>query len=69
MNLKLQWYEEQFRLSQHKRFGSSREKSDENQLTLQLFNEAEVSSSVLLAEPTMETISYKRKKSAIALRN
>ncbi|MFC6038911.1 transposase [Paenisporosarcina macmurdoensis] len=49
-------------MSQQKRFGSSSEKTDENQLTLQLFNEAEVSSSVLLAEPTMETISYKRKK-------
>ena len=62
LQLKLQWYEEQFRLSQHKRFGSSSEKTDENQLTLQLFNEAEVSSSVLLAEPTMDTISYTRKK-------
>jgi transposase len=62
LHLKLQWYEEQFRLSQQKRFGSSSEKTDENQLTLQLFNEAEVSSSVLLAEPTMETISYSRKK-------
>lgn len=62
LELKLQWYEEQFKLAQQKRFGSSSEKTDDNQLALQLFNEAEISSSVLLAEPTMETISYTRKK-------
>jgi transposase len=62
MELKLQWYEEQFKLAQQKRFGSSSEKTDDNQLALPLFNEAEVSASVLLAEPTLETISYTRKK-------
>ncbi|CCQ95152.1 hypothetical protein CULT_2320001 [[Clostridium] ultunense Esp] len=29
LTLKLKWYEEQFRLSQKKRFGSSSEKTDE----------------------------------------
>ena len=62
LELKVQWYEEQFRLAQQKRFGASSEKTDDNQLTLQLFNEAEISSAVLLAEPTMETINYTRKK-------
>lgn len=62
LELKVQWYEEQFRLAQQKRFGVSSEKTDDNQLTLQLFNEAEISSAVLLAEPTMETINYTRKK-------
>ena len=62
MEMKLKWYEEQFKLAQQKRFGSSSEKTDDDQLVLQLFNEAEVSSSILLAEPTLETISYTRKK-------
>ena len=62
LEMKLQWYEEQFKLAQQKQFGTSSEKTDDNQLALQLFNEAEISSSVLLAEPTMETISYSRKK-------
>jgi len=62
LKMKLQWYEEQFKLGQQKRFGTSSEKTDDNQLALQLFNEAEVSSAILLAEPTMETINYTRKK-------
>lgn len=62
LKLKVQWYEKQFRLSQQKRFGSSSEKTDDNQLALQLFNEAEISSAVLVAEPTLETVSYTRKK-------
>ncbi|WP_397443489.1 transposase [Planococcus sp. 107-1] len=51
LELKVQWYEEQFRLGQQKRFGSSSEKTDDNQLALQLFNEAEISSSVLKSLP------------------
>lgn len=45
------WYEEQFRLGQRKRFGTSSEKT-QNQLGL--FDEAEVEAEALLAEPTVE---------------
>ncbi len=55
---KVNWYEEQFRLSQKQRFGRSSELSDENQL--QLFNEAEAEPQV--PEPTMEEITYRRRK-------
>ncbi|PAF20883.1 hypothetical protein CHH61_22975, partial [Shouchella clausii] len=41
LTAKIKWYEEQFRLSQQKRFGSSSEKTDDDQLALLLFNEAE----------------------------
>lgn len=39
LTAKLNWYEEQFRLSQQKRFGASSEQTDSNQLSI--FNEAE----------------------------
>lgn len=60
MSGKLKWFEEQFRLSQQRRFGSSSEQTNPDQL--QLFNEAEVEAEPLLAEPTIETITYRRKK-------
>ncbi|PDY45076.1 transposase, partial [Bacillus pseudomycoides] len=41
LTAKVSWYEEQFRLSQQKRFGTSSEKTLNNQLALELFNEAE----------------------------
>ncbi|OZS78945.1 IS66 family transposase, partial [Tetzosporium hominis] len=62
LEAKMEYYKQQFALLQAKRFGTSSEKTDKDQLDLQLFNEAEVSSAVLLAEPTLETISYTRKK-------
>jgi len=62
LTLKLKWYEEQFRLSQKKRFGSSSEKTDEAQLTLPLFNEAEETADPAAEEPTLETITYSRHK-------
>jgi transposase len=37
---KLDWYKEQFRLLQQKRFGTSSEKTHPDQLELSLFNEA-----------------------------
>ncbi|MCO7128373.1 IS66 family transposase [Sporolactobacillus shoreicorticis] len=61
--LKLKWFEEQFRLSQKRQFGASSEKTPPEQLTLQLFNEAESESDSKVPEPTVETITYKRKKS------
>ena len=60
LNTKLENLMEQIRLGQKQRFGSSSEKTDPNQLNL--FNEAESESQVLLAEPTFETITYKRTK-------
>ncbi len=61
MTAKLKWYEEQFRLFQHRQFGASSEKSP-NQADL--FNEAE---SILDAveqsgDDGKETITYQRKK-------
>lgn len=57
---KLKWYEEQFRLSQHRRFGASSEKTDADQPSF--FDEAEDTADAKVAEPTEETITYKRKK-------
>lgn len=60
---KLKWYEEQFRLAQKKRFGASSEKTDSDQLELDLFNEAEVLATPEANEPEVETITFSRKKS------
>lgn len=57
---KLRWYEEQFRLAQRKRFGASSEQTHPDQL--ELFNEAEVEADPAKEEPTLETVTYKRKK-------
>lgn len=59
---KLKWFEEQFRLSQHQRFGSSSEQSHPDQIELSLFNEAEVAATPDIEEPTVETVTYRRKK-------
>lgn len=61
LTAKLTWFEEQFRLSQHRKFGASSEKTNPDQL--QLFNEAEVEEKPSLPEPTMEEITYRRHKS------
>jgi transposase len=60
LTAKLSWYEEQFRLSQQKRFGSSSEQTNPDQI--QLFNEAESEAKPSLPEPTMEEITYRRRK-------
>lgn len=60
LEAKLKWYEEQFRLSQQRRFGASSEKTDSDQLSL--FNEAEATTDSTIEEPTVETITYQRKK-------
>lgn len=62
LTAKLKWYEEQFRLAQQKRFGASSEKTHPDQLTLDVFNEAEAHADPAVPEPTVETITYKRKK-------
>lgn len=60
LTAKLEWYEEQFRLSQEKRFGKSSEKSNSDQLTI--FNEAEKEARKNIEEPDLEEVIYKRRK-------
>ncbi|WP_010493870.1 IS66 family transposase [Paenibacillus elgii] len=64
LTAKLNWYEEQFRLAQQKRFDASSEKTHPDQLELNLFNEAELLVASAAEEPDMETVTYSRKKSA-----
>lgn len=66
LDAKLKWYEEQFRLSRQKQFGASSEKTSDEQLNL--FNEAEDSANPQLEEPTVETITYQRKKKQLGQR-
>jgi transposase len=60
LSAKLKWYEEQFRLSQQQRFGASSEKTNPEQLSL--FDEAEQEADSKAIEPTVEEITYKRRK-------
>lgn len=60
LKAKIQWYEEQFRLSQKQRFGSSSEKVDINQISF--FDELENTVDPKEEEPANETITYTRKK-------
>lgn len=62
LQAKLKWLEEQFRLSQQKKFGASSEQTNPDQLALSLFNEAEMTANEKVEEPTVETITYRRKK-------
>lgn len=59
---KLRWFEEQYRLSRHRQFGASSEKTDPDQLML--FNEAEALAEPASDEPTFEQITYKRRTKA-----
>jgi transposase len=61
LSAKLRWYEEQIHLAKHRRFAASSEQTHPDQLTL--FNEAEAEANPAVPEPTLETITYKRKKS------
>jgi hypothetical protein len=62
LTTKLNWLMEQFRLGKHKQFGSSSEKTAPVEEQLSFFNEAEAETKPELAEPTIETITYKRRK-------
>lgn len=57
---------EQIRLSRHKRFAATSERSDAEQM--RLFNEAELESEQSAEEPTMETITYERRKKQLGHR-
>jgi transposase len=60
LSAKVKWFEEQFRLSQQNRFGASSEKTNPDQL--EFFDEAEKEAQPALEEPTVETITYNRRK-------
>lgn len=62
LQAKLNWWEAQFRLSQQKKFGASSEKSNLDQLVLALFNEMEMTTDLSVEEPSLESVTYKRKK-------
>ncbi|MCF8568593.1 IS66 family transposase [Alicyclobacillus tolerans] len=59
---KVEWLEEKLRLAQHKRFSSSSERTDLDSSQTRLFNEAEEEAESTVEEPTLETITYERKK-------
>lgn len=60
LTAKLNWFEEQFRLSQQRRFGASSEKINLDQLNF--FDEPEKEANFSCEEPTIEAITYKRHK-------
>jgi len=62
---KVEWLMEQFRLSKHRQFGTSSEKSDYNQLNL--FNEPEVESDVLVPEPDIVEVErhFRKRKNMV----
>lgn len=60
LELKLKWFEEQHRLHLNKLYGTKSEKTSTDQLSL--FNEAESEAKPEVPEPTVEEITYKRKK-------
>ena len=55
LEAKLKWFEEQFRLHQHKLFGRSSEKTEVPE-QLNLFNEAESEAKPAVPEPTLEEL-------------
>lgn len=59
---KLNWCEEQFRLFQKKKYGASSEKTNENQLSLSLFNKEEGTSDLKEEELELDPVIYIRKK-------
>lgn len=60
LSAELAWYKEQFRLAQYSRFGNSREHTPEQQALV--FDEIEASADPAVPEPTVETITYQRRK-------
>ncbi len=61
LTAKVNWFEEQFRLSQQKKYGRSSEQAP-GQEQLQIFNEAESLANPSAPEPELEEITYKRRK-------
>ena len=63
----VRYYEEQFRLQKHRQYGSSSEKGVPAE-QLGLFDEAENTADQSLSEPTLEEISYTRRKKRVGKR-
>jgi transposase len=64
MATKLNWLQYQLRLRQTKLFGTSSEKINLDQLELALFNEVEKEADPEIPEPTVETVTYRRRKTS-----
>jgi len=66
LSQKVEWFMEQIRLSQHRRFGSSSEKTIQGAEQLNLFNETEVTADVNFSEPELVEIEnhYRKRKRA-----
>jgi transposase len=64
LEAKVKWYEEQIRLGKQKQFGSSSERTPPEQLQFAdlLVNEAEMEADPKREEPTVETVTYQRRK-------
>jgi transposase/uncharacterized coiled-coil protein SlyX len=58
----IKFYEEQFALSQRRQFGTSSEQTPDQLRIENIFNEPEDQADLSLPEPTIEEITYKRKK-------
>jgi transposase len=68
LSAKVEWLMEQFRLAQHRRFGASSEKSaDGESEQLNLFNEAEISSDILVPEPELVEVEkhFRKRKNMV----
>jgi len=65
LSSKVEWLMEQFRLAQHRRFGASSEKSNHDQISL--FNEAEITSDILVSEPELLEIEkhFRKRKNMV----
>ena len=69
---KVEWLMEQFRLAQHRRFGASSEKSENNDYNqLNLFNESEITSDILVSEPELVEIEkhFRKRKNMVNEKN
>jgi len=65
LSAKVEWLMEQFRLAQHRRFGASSEKSELEQMNL--FNESEMTSDILVPEPELVEIEkhFRKRKNMV----
>ena len=62
LTAKVEWFMEQFKLAKHHQFGASSERTISPEQQPSLFNEAEKEAGSDHAEPTLGTITYKRRK-------
>jgi len=68
LTAKVEWLMEQFRLAQHRRFGASSEKSvQSDHEQLDLFNESEIASDILVPEPELVEIEkhFRKRKNMV----